>query len=55
MSILFYLLAVVLFVLAAFGVDLGGEGAADLIAWGLASFAFAHVVEPLVTYGRSRA
>lgn len=47
MSLLFYILAVVLFVLSALGVDLGGEGAADLLAWGLASFAFAHVVDPL--------
>jgi hypothetical protein len=31
--------AVVLFILAGIGVEIGGEGGADLLAWGLAVFA----------------
>ena len=36
--------AVLLFLLAAFGVDLGGLDRADLVALGLALFAAGHVV-----------
>lgn len=43
-SAVFYVLAVVIFVLAGFGANVGDLGEVDLIAFGLASFAFAHVV-----------
>jgi len=39
-----YLVAVVLFVLAAFGVTLGSLGELDIVALGLALFAAGHVV-----------
>jgi hypothetical protein len=41
---LLYAAAVVLFVLAAFGVDVGDFDRLDLIALGLAAFAGAHLV-----------
>ena len=44
LSRLLIAVAVVLFVLAAFGVDLGDFGREDLIALGLALFAAGHVV-----------
>lgn len=44
MGALLYVLAVVLFVLAALGVDLGSEGPADLAYWGLAAFALGHLI-----------
>jgi hypothetical protein len=43
LSGLFYVAAVVIFVLAALDVDLGGFDRFDLVALGLASFAAAHV------------
>jgi hypothetical protein len=43
LSGLLFAVAVVLFVLAAFGVDVGDFDRLDLIALGLASFAAAHV------------
>lgn len=43
-SVLLYIAAVVLFVLAAFGVTLGSLGELDIVALGLAVFAAAHVV-----------
>ncbi len=44
LSGLLYLAAVVLFVLAALGVDVGDFDRLDLIALGLAGFAGAHLV-----------
>ena len=41
---LLYAVAVVIFVLAAFGVDLGDFDRFDMIALGLAAFAGAHLV-----------
>lgn len=41
---LLYIVAVVLFVLAAFGVTLGSLGELDIVALGLAVFSAAHVV-----------
>jgi hypothetical protein len=43
-SALLYAAALVLFVLAAFGVDVGDFDRLDLIALGLAAFAGAHLV-----------
>jgi hypothetical protein len=43
-SALLYAAAVVLFVLAAFGVDVGDFDRLDLIALGLAAFAGGHLV-----------
>lgn len=44
MSVLFYVVAVVLFVLVGLGVTFGELAPLDLLACGLASFAIAHVV-----------
>lgn len=43
-SVVFYIVAVVVFVLAGFGVHVGSLTELDLVAFGLASFALAHVV-----------
>lgn len=43
LSRLLYVVAVVIFVLAAFGVDVSDFDRLDLLALGLASFAAAHV------------
>ena len=43
-ALVLYVLAVVLFLLAALGAALGSFGELDLIALGLASFTLAHVV-----------
>jgi hypothetical protein len=48
LSVLLFILAAFLFVLAALGVDLGSEGPQDLAFWGLALFALAHVVDVFV-------
>lgn len=43
-SIVVYIVAIVLFVLAGLGVNVGDLGEFDLIAFGLAAFALGHVV-----------
>lgn len=43
-SIVVYIVAIVLFVLAGLGVNVGDLGELDLIAFGLAAFALGHVV-----------
>lgn len=43
-SIVAYIVAIVLFVLAGLGVNVGDLGELDLIAFGLAAFALGHVV-----------
>jgi hypothetical protein len=43
-SVVLYVVAVVLFVLVGLGVELGAFGRVDLLAFGLAAFAAAHVV-----------
>ena len=44
MSIAAYIAAVVVFVLAGLGVHVGELGELDLVAFGLAAFALAHVL-----------
>ena len=44
MSIVAYIVATVIFLLAAFGVNIGDTTELDLIAWGLAFFAVAHIL-----------
>jgi hypothetical protein len=54
MGLFFHIVAVVLFVLAALGIADSEVASADLIAWGLASFAFGFVIDPLLAWGRRR-
>jgi hypothetical protein len=42
-SVVAYVVAIVLFVLAGLGVDVGSLSELDLVAFGLAAFALAHV------------
>lgn len=44
MNVAAYIVAVVLFLLAALVAPIGGQSAIDLIAFGLAAFALAHVL-----------
>ncbi len=44
MGLAAYIVAIVLFVLAALGVTVGDAGELDLIGWGLAAFALAHIL-----------
>lgn len=44
MSVAAYVVAVVVFVLAGLGVSVESVGSLDLIAFGLAAFALAHVL-----------
>lgn len=44
MNVAAYIVAIVLFVLAAFGVHVGEVGELDLVAAGLAAFALGHVL-----------
>lgn len=44
MSLIAYIVAIVLFVLAAVGVTFGEIGALDLVALGLAAFALGHLL-----------
>lgn len=44
MNIAAYTVAVVVFLFAAFGVEIGGASQLDLVCWGLAAFALGHVV-----------
>lgn len=43
LSVLLYIAAIILFILAALGVTIGGAGELDLIAFGLALFAAGHI------------
>jgi hypothetical protein len=43
-SVLAYIVAIVLFVLAGLGVHVGSLGELDLVAFGLAAFALGHIV-----------
>lgn len=43
-SLAAYIVAIVLFVLAALGVDIGDAGELRLVAWGLAAFALGHIL-----------
>ena len=43
-SIVAYIAAVIVFVLAAFGVEVGSLGELDMLAVGLAAFALGHVL-----------
>ena len=54
MGALFLILAVVLFLLAGFGVSIGSEGPGDLVAFGLASFALGHLFGGTFTDLRNR-
>lgn len=44
MSVAGYIIATVLFLLAALGATLGGVGTIELVAFGLAAFSLAHVL-----------
>lgn len=54
MALVCYIVAVIVFVLAAFGVTIGDAGELDLIAFGLALFALGHVLPGLVAEIGSR-
>jgi hypothetical protein len=43
-SLVAYIVAVVVFVLAALGVTIGSATELDLIAWGLGAFALGHIL-----------
>ena len=49
-SAILLLVAVILFVLAAFGVDVGDYGPLQVVAAGLAFFAASFLVGPVVAY-----
>lgn len=44
MNLVAYIVAIVLFLLAALGVTVGSAGELDLVAYGLAAFALGHVI-----------
>lgn len=46
MNLVAYIVAVVMFLLAAFGVTVGSAGEIDLIAVGLAAVVLAHILPP---------
>lgn len=46
MNVVAYIVAVVIFLLAAFGVHFGGVTPLELVAFGLAAFALAHILPP---------
>lgn len=46
MNIVAYIVAVVVFLLAALGVDFGSVTTLELVAFGLAAFALAHILPP---------
>lgn len=46
MNLVAYIVAAVVFLLAGLGVDFGGVSPLELVAFGLAAFALAHILPP---------